>query len=313
MRANRLVATVLLLQQRGRVSAAEVARELEVSVPTARRDLEALAAAGVPVYPQPGRGGGWQLVGGARTDLSGLSSTEAQALFLRLGPTADASPQARGTLRKLLQALPATFREDAEAAAAATMMDRARWGESDRPRPPLVERLQEAVVGRRRVRLTYADARGTHSDRTVEPWGLVDKFDVWYLVAGTDRGRRTFRVDRIAEVEWRTETFDRPDNLVLDQEWRDTVAAMEERRSRTWATLRVEQRWVRILRVQFGRHCEVGDVAAEGWAQVRVAAPTALDLARTLAGWGGQVEVLDPPAVRDQLARIGAELTAAYG
>lgn len=82
MRADRLVATLLLMQSRGRVTAAELAEELEVSVATARRDLEALSAAGVPVYPQPGRGGGWSLVGGARTDLSGLSATEAQALFL---------------------------------------------------------------------------------------------------------------------------------------------------------------------------------------------------------------------------------------
>ena len=86
MRADRLVATLLLMQSRGRVTAAELADELEVSVATARRDLEALSAAGIPVYPQPGRGGGWALVGGARTDLSGLSSNEAQALFCSSAP-----------------------------------------------------------------------------------------------------------------------------------------------------------------------------------------------------------------------------------
>jgi len=86
MRADRLVAALLLMQSRGRVTATELASQLEVSVATARRDLEALSAAGIPVYPQPGRGGGWSLVGGARTDLSGLSATEAQALFLLVGP-----------------------------------------------------------------------------------------------------------------------------------------------------------------------------------------------------------------------------------
>ena len=91
MRADRLVAVVLLMQARGRVTAAEVARELEVSVATARRDLEALSTAGVPVYPQTGRGGGWSLVGGARTDLTGLSAREAQALFLLVGPAASVS------------------------------------------------------------------------------------------------------------------------------------------------------------------------------------------------------------------------------
>src|SRR5829696_6808976 len=117
MRADRLVAALLHIQARGRVTAAELAGELEVSVATARRDLEALSAAGIPVYPQAGRGGGWSLVGGARTDLSGLSASEAQALFLLLGPATArvAGPvAARSALRKLLRALPQTFRADAE-------------------------------------------------------------------------------------------------------------------------------------------------------------------------------------------------------
>jgi predicted DNA-binding transcriptional regulator YafY len=113
MRADRLVAALLLLQARGRVTAARLAEELEVSVATARRDLEALSAAGIPVYPQPGRGGGWSLIAGARTDLTGLTATEAQALFAVLGPSADVVPEARSALRKLLQALPDPFRPDA--------------------------------------------------------------------------------------------------------------------------------------------------------------------------------------------------------
>jgi predicted DNA-binding transcriptional regulator YafY len=133
VRAGRLIAALLLLRARGRVSAAELAGELEVSVATARRDLEALSAAGIPVCPQPGRGGGWSLVGGARTDLSGLSAAEARALFTLVGLAAAVSPQAKAALRKLVRALPATFRADAEAAA--TMIDPTRWGERDRDRP----------------------------------------------------------------------------------------------------------------------------------------------------------------------------------
>ena len=105
------------------------------------------------MYPQPGRGGGWSLVGGARTDLSGLSSTEAQALFLLVGPAAAVSGEAKAALRKLVRALPQTFRADAEAAAGATMIDPTRWGERDRDRPGLVDELQAAVVRRRKVRL----------------------------------------------------------------------------------------------------------------------------------------------------------------
>ncbi|MDO9454552.1 YafY family protein [Nocardioides sp.] len=313
MRADRLVATVLLLQQRGRVTAADLAVELEVSVPTARRDLEALSSSGVPVYPQPGRGGGWQLVGGARTDLSGLSAAEAQALFLLLGPSAGGSPETRAALRKLLRALPATFRDEAEAAAGTTLVDRAGWGGVERERPVLVDTLQAAVVRRRRVRLTYADARGRTSERLVEPWGVVDKDETWYVVAGTDRGRRTFRVDRVVDAEVTAETFERPSDLVLDEAWRETVGAMEERRSRTSATVLVDERFVFVLRDHFGRHCSVVGSEPDGRARVEVAAPTALDLARTLAGWGGRLEVVRPASVRAELARIGSELVASYG
>uniref|UniRef100_UPI003D7EEDBE helix-turn-helix transcriptional regulator n=1 Tax=Kineococcus sp. SYSU DK006 TaxID=3383127 RepID=UPI003D7EEDBE len=137
MRADRLVAVLLLLQSRGRLTAAQVATELEVSLATARRDLEALAAAGVPVYPQAGRGGGWSLVGGARTDLSGLSEQEARALFLLLGPAGGDGPAVRTVLRKLVRALPTTFRADAEAAAGAVVDDGAGGGQEPPP-PPAV-------------------------------------------------------------------------------------------------------------------------------------------------------------------------------
>jgi predicted DNA-binding transcriptional regulator YafY len=313
VRADRLVATLLLMQARGRVTAAELAEELEVSVATARRDLEALSSAGVPVYPQPGRGGGWSLVGGARTDLSGLSATEAQALFLLVGPAAAVSGEAKAALRKLVRALPEPFRAEAAAAADATMTDPTGWGDRDRPRPGVVDLLQAAVIRRERVRLTYTDGRRERSERVVDPWGLVDKDDTWYLIAGTERGQRTFRVDRIAEAEPTGEQAERPDDFALSAAWQGVVEEVEQRRSRTWATLRVAQRYVPILRDQFGRHCHVEDGSeSEGRVQVRVGAPTPLDIARNLAGWGALVEVAEPGAVRDELARIGRELTAAY-
>ncbi|HEY9368613.1 helix-turn-helix transcriptional regulator [Streptomyces sp.] len=315
MRADRLVAALLLLQARGRLTAAELAGELDVSVATARRDLEAMAAAGIPVYPQPGRGGGWALVGGARTDLSGLSANEAQALFLLVGPAASVSSEAKAALRKLLGALPRTFRADAEAAANATVVDPTRWGERERPRPEMVGLLQSAVVRRQRVSLGYVDGAGRRTERLVDPWGLVDKDDVWYLVAGTERGRRTFRLDRIAAAEPTQEAADRPDDFALAAAWDEIVSEVEERRSGTWATLVVDARYVRVLRDRFGRHCRVEgeEQSGSGRVRVRVAAPTPLDVARQLAGWGGLVEVREPKAVRDELARLGAELVQRYG
>jgi predicted DNA-binding transcriptional regulator YafY len=313
MRADRLVATLLLMQSRGRVTATELASQLEVSVATARRDLEALSAAGIPVYPQPGRGGGWSLVGGARTDLSGLSATEAQALFLLVGPAAAVSDEAKAALRKLVQALPQTFRADAEAAASATMIDPTRWGERDRRRPAMVDELQAAVIRQRKVRLTYTNSARVRSERLIDPWGLVDKDETWYLIAGTEQGQRTFRVDRILEAEPTGQPAARPDDFTLAAAWEQVVGEVEQRRSRTWATVLIDARFVPILRDHFGRHCHTDSQLGDGRARVRIAAPTPLDIARNLAGWGAMIEVIEPRTVQAELARIGAELAGQYG
>lgn len=314
MRADRLIQALLLLQGRPRVTAAELAEQLEVSLATARRDLEALAMAGVPIYPQPGRNGGWSLLGGARTDLTGLTEPEAHALFLLAGPASDASTASKAALRKLLRALPSTFRAEAEVAAEATMVDAAPWGAHDDDRPPLVADLQHAVVRRRRIRLRYAGRATADAprDRIVEPLGVIDKDGVWYLVAGTERGRRTFRVDRIVEAEATEERFERPADFRLADAWAEVVDTVEARRGETQAVLLIDGRWTPILRDHFGRHFELLGVSADGRSRVRVAAPTPLDVARTLAGWGADVEVLEPPSVRDELGRIGRELAAAY-
>ena len=175
MRADRLVAVLLFLQARGRVTAAEVAEELEVSERTARRDLDALAMAGIPVYSQPGRGGGWSLLGGARTDLSGLTAAEARTLFLVAGPSASATPQVKAALRKLVRALPEPFRAEAEAAASAVVHRPASWDQHPRrrARPP---RGVAARGGRgRQIRIVYAGRNRPETERTVHPLGLVSR------------------------------------------------------------------------------------------------------------------------------------------
>ncbi|MGW6276378.1 helix-turn-helix transcriptional regulator [Kribbella sp. NPDC055071] len=312
MRADRLVAVLLLMQARGRVTAAEVATELEISVATARRDLEALSTAGIPVYPQPGRNGGWQLVGGARTDLSGLTSTEAQALFLLVGPAAAIAPDAKAALRKLVRALPDTFRADAEAAAEAVVIDPARWGEHVKERPELVRRLQDAVVRRQRVKLVYQGRGREQSARLVDPLGLVDKDDIWYLIAQTDTGRRTFRVERVVSAELTAESFERSADFDLTAEWGEIVDRMEERRSGLTATVLMDERFVWVMQDRIGRQCEVDGMEGDR-VRLKITAPTPLMIAQHLAGWGGSVEVTGPPEVQAELARLGRELSDRYG
>ena len=182
MRADRLVATLLLMQARGRVTARELAAELEISVATARRDLEALSAAGIPVYPQTGRGGGWQLLGEGRTDLSGFTASEARALFLTLGPRAGESNDARSALRKIMRALPETFRADAEAAAESVIVEAGGWG-SPAVRPPEVALLQAERMHRARARRS-APCRVVEAHGTALEHGRLQHCD-----AGRPHGR----------------------------------------------------------------------------------------------------------------------------
>jgi predicted DNA-binding transcriptional regulator YafY len=316
MRADRLVATLLLMQARGRVTAAEVAEELETSVATARRDLEALSAAGIPVYPQPGRNGGWQLIGGARTDLSGLTAAEARALFVLVGPAASIDPEAKAALRKLVRALPEPFREDATAAAEAVVLDPAGWGAPARVRPPLVDMLQDAVVRRRRVAITYVAWDRDRVERLVDPWGLVAKGEQWYLVAGVREpgerqgAERTYRVDRIRAATLTNEESVRPSDFDLADAWERVVGEVRERRAAASAVLLVDEAIVPFLRDALGADAVTEHSTEHARTRLHVTAPTVPLLARRIAGWAEYLEVLEPVTVRDALARLGAELVA---
>ena len=310
MRADRLVAVLLTLQARGRVTAAQLADELEVSVATARRDLEALSAAGIPVYPQTGRGGGWQLLGGARTDLSGLSSGEARALFLLVGPAASVAPEAKAALRKLVRALPETFRTHAAAAAEAIVIDPGEWGRPAPERPELLPVLESAVVDRVRLRIRYAAWRAEPVDRTVDPWGLVQKQEHWYLLGGVDGAERTYRVDRMLDAVPTGEPAERPDGLDLAEVWERVTAAVDRQRSAATATIVVDSGIVPLLHTQFGQRAVAETQLDAGRSRVVVTAPTEVLIARGLAGWAEYLHVVEPESLRRELHRLGTALVA---
>jgi predicted DNA-binding transcriptional regulator YafY len=313
VRADRLVATLLLLQARGRVTAAEVADELEVSVRTARRDLEALAMAGIPVYSQTGRGGGWSLVGGARTDLSGLTAAEARALFLVAGPSAAVTPEARGALRKLVRALPETFRDEAEKAAAAVVLDAARWGTTATPTPHYLEALQQAVVAGVQVRLDYQDRLGAGSERVVHPLGLVAKGSVWYLVARTDAGQRTFRVSRVRAVTPTGQPVVRPPGFELAEAWAGIVDEIDGLRGRDRVRALADPAYLGWLRAQFGTRMAEGEPGPDGRVPVELGFEPGARPALVLAGFAEGLEVIGPDHVRDDLAGLGRTLAGRYG
>ena len=310
MRADRLVATLLVMQARGLVTAAELADELEISVATARRDLEALSAAGIPVYPQRGRGGGWALLGGARTDLSGLSFPEMQALFLLVGPAAAVSTDAKSALRKLVRALPESFRQQAEAASAAVVVDPARWGHRPPFRPTFSRPLRNAVVARTTVLVAYRDGAAPRA-RAMGPRRqgrhlVPDRGDAArapHLPGRPDDGgeRRPGRHSRP------------PHDFDLAEAWAEILADLEGNRSGTMAEVTMPAGLLRPLRDVLGaRHVEELGDAGDGRVRLRVSSNTPGMLARQLAGWAPEIDVLGPPEVLTALAAIGADLAERY-
>ncbi|MGQ0743591.1 MAG: helix-turn-helix transcriptional regulator [Acidimicrobiales bacterium] len=315
MRADRLVAVLLLLQTRGRVTAPEVAAELEVSERTARRDLEALGIAGLPVYSTQGRGGGWFLAGGGRTDLSGLTAAEARALFLVAGPSTEVDPAVKSALRKLVSALPPTMRSAAQKAATSVIVDPTGWDGTRprRPQPALLGEVTEAVAEARELRLSYTDRAGSATERIIQPLGLAAKGDVWYLVAGTEAGVRTFRVDRMSSVSPTGRPAEPPVGFDLAEAWSLISESVDQRRAPVVAQVVAVPRAAGWCRAMLGTRAKVGPPGPDGRVTLALRGHSIESLACELAGFGSWVEVTEPDSLRRQLARLAGELSALYG
>jgi predicted DNA-binding transcriptional regulator YafY len=314
MRADRLVAILLMLQSRGQVTAAEVAAELEVSERTARRDLDALGVAGLPIYSRQGRNGGWQLAGGGRTDLSGLTAAEARALFLVAGPSSSATPDVKAALRKLVRALPESFRTHAEAASTAIVVDPTGWDQTGSPRriPIHLDAVQRAVVEGDQITLGYVARDRAATTRVVHPLGLATKGAAWYLVAATEAGMRTFRVDRVTSVESRGCPVVRPDGFDLVEAWKLITQNVDELRAPVRAQAWASSEVLSLCRAAFGTRVRIGPAGPDGRVEVELRGQSAEALAREVAGFGAGLQVVEPDDVREHLATIAAELSAAY-
>ena len=316
MRADRLVAILLMLQSKGHVTAGEVAEELEVSERTARRDLDALGTAGLPIYSLQGRGGGWRLAGGGRTDLSGLNAAEARALFLVAGPAAT-TPELKAALRKLVRALPEPMRTGAEATSVSIVVDPDGWdgparGASQRI-PAHLDEVQRAVVEGEQVTLGYVARDRTASTRVVHPLGLASKGSIWYLVANTDAGLRTFRVDRVTSIDPTGEPVVRPEGFQLAEAWRLITDEVDQKRAPVVAhALALNPQVARWCRATFGTRVRIGPSGDDGRVEVELRGHSEWSLAAEVAGFGTWLEVVDPPEVRRYLAKLGRDLAVAY-
>ncbi|MBD0690821.1 helix-turn-helix transcriptional regulator [Streptomyces sp. CBMA123] len=307
MRASRLVTLLLLLQNRGRMTAQQLAEELEVSVRTVYRDAEALAAAGIPLYGEAGHAGGYRLVGGYRTRLTGLTADEAQAAFLAALPGTAADLGLGEALAaaqlKLRAALPAELREHAGRIQERFLLDAPGWyGRADET--PHLAAVASAVWARRTVLLRYRRWRAPEEiERRVEPYGLVLKAGRWYLVAGGPSGTRTYRVDQVLALRTLDEDFALPDGFVLAAYWQAYLADFHARLHTGEALVRLTPEGARRLGVP---------AAESGWTDVRVPIESIDHAHGEFLRLGADIEVLEPAELRERIAGTVRTLAARY-
>ncbi len=320
MRASRLLSIMMLLQAKGRMSAEALADELEVSVRTIYRDIDQLSAAGVPVYADIGRNGGFALLDGWRTRLTGLTAPEARALFLSglPGPASELGlgDEVAAAELKLLAALPADWQSEATRMSSRFHLDPKGWF-STGPRPEFLKAVAEAVWTERRIWIKY-DSWTQVSERLVEPLGLVLKGGVWYLVGRRENGMRTYRLSQIQALTLTDEQFERPAEFDLPRHWQESTAAFEREVYVGVARVRATRIGVSRLkdisqRVKEAIETQALAFDADGWTELDVPVEEDRWASREMTRVGAEVEVLAPDTLRARMVEIATQLARSYG
>lgn len=319
MRASRLLSILILLQMRGRLSAEALAAEFEVSVRTIYRDIDQLSAAGVPVYAERGRAGGFALMDGYRTKLTGFTAAEADALVLaHVGGAASdlgIGAEAAAAQLKLLASLPPDAGASAQRVAQRFHLDPANW--YTRPETlDLLPKVAEAVWREKRVRVRYESWKDVVT-RELDPLGLVLKGGVWYLVAASKKQARTYRVSNILELDLLEKPARSPRRFDLARFWRAWVKDFEQRLLSARAEIKLSPLGVRLLRDISAAAAEA--VAAKstpckpaGWVRAEIPVESAEQAVRQLLRLGAEAEVLGPPALRAAIAAEAKATAARY-
>ena len=318
MRSERLLEMLLLLRAHGRLPSANLADRLGVSAHTVLRDVQFLATAGVPVYTERGRHGGIALMPDYRTSVAGMSDEEARSLFILLTEQSTADPGLGEVLgsavRKVMAALPAPHREATDLIRRRVIIDPVRW-RRDATRTGGLGALQEAVFNDRRLRLRYWHGDGQLRGHTLDPYGLVDKAGVWYLVADTDGEPRLFSADRIVGAAVLDEAARRRPGVELDDLWRHLRHRIDE------VPVEVRVRRPVLDRFLHRHHADLAGPPPEGgfpaeehdpdWVLVELRFRS-VSVARRLLDFGVDVEVLSPPELRRDLARTASQVADLY-
>ncbi|NCF67726.1 MAG: WYL domain-containing protein [Chloroflexi bacterium] len=323
MRADRLLSILMLLQSKGRQTAAELAAVLEVSERTIYRDVTALGISGVPVYTEPGPGGGISLIESYRSDLTGLTTDEVQALFMFSIPSPlmdlGYDQKLKGALRKLSAALPATLRGDEQRVRQRIHIDNDPWEESTEVLPHLLM-VQQAVWDDRVLDIAYQSYLGSRVGplaATIEPLGLVAKAGVWYVVGNREDHIMVLEVERLLQVGMRGQRFERQSDFDLVTFWQGWCAENQDGRSLFRVTVRIVPE---LLPEMQGL---LGDVAGTQSGMMEEAGPdgrirmslwfTSFEEARgRLLGYGRALEVVEPLALRLSVADYARQIVDVY-
>ncbi len=320
MRAGRLLNLLLLMQAKGRVSATWLARETGVSVRTVLRDIDELSASGVPVRSVRGADGGFELLEGWRTRLTGLTPEEARAMFMAgaSGPAAQLGlGDAAGTAQlKMLAALPPEWQADARRISSRFHLDTVGWYRREE-RPTHLPAIAEALWNDRRLAIRYDSWKGV-VERTVEPLGLVVKAGEWYLIAAAGKAStpRTYRLSNVLSLRTLGH-FARPRKFELAKYWNESIARFETGLYRGTATVRATARGLKRMRYLSAAVAEAIERAnpapdKRGWHKVTIPIESVEMAALELLKVGSECEVLQPPELRSLLARTALDTAALY-
>lgn len=319
MRADRLLSLLMLLQARGRVTAGDLATELEVSVRTIYRDLTALSSAGVPVYAERGPGGGVELVEEYRTTLTGLTPEEARALFMMSIPAPlmqlGFGQELKAAMRKLSAALPESKRREEAQARQRIHLDSSWWFQSE-DAVPCLPAIQQAVWNDRWLRMKYRSNFGAEVEQVVAPYGLVAKANLWHLVYAREGSIRVVRVSQAVAAEVLPEIFIRPGGFNLAAFWEEWCAEYETDRTTYLVRVRIFPGLLPHLPGDFGDRADLQARAsppdAEGWVALDLPFES-LAAARTrLLGLGRAVEVLEPAPLRKSIIDFAEQVVRLY-
>jgi predicted DNA-binding transcriptional regulator YafY len=307
LRSGRLLSALMLLQAHGRLSTRELAERLEISQRTAHRDMEALSTAGIPILALRGAQGGWELAQGWRTRVPGLDEAELRALLMSqpsaLGHPglAAASERAFG---KLLAAMPHKMQAQAASIRARLHIDPVGWHPSsdDLGLLPIV---QDAIARDCKLTFLYSRADGESGVRTVDPFGIVTKLGIWYLVARAPAGMRTYRISRMQNAVALAVSFKRPANFDLAAHWKTATAQLQQKREQFRVTLALApdaaaelKRWSRVSPAPEAR---CAPAIPEQWTILHVSFESTTEARFVILGFGARAHVLAPASLRDQL------------